>query len=337
MKKVIFMLMTVSLMFVSCESDSTSATADQAGTKVSTEVSKEFQALREQALEDITQRSTVYYSSESGVSFETNSKTHIIIPAHAIRSHHGESIYGEIEIVYIEIFNKSKMLVTNKPTMGLVNGERRLLETGGEFFLDITFEGQQVEIVRPIKVNINTTSSNSEPNGMVLWNGDINSNENLTWIPALVEEMRFENSGPVFEGERGDFYDVTLNRSSNFGWCNIDRFVNFDGPLAFITVEPPAGFDNHNSSVYLAVEGEDNMLAQFDEFNTTTNTFEEHGGLVSEGLKCHIIFVSGQGSNFIYSIQSVTVGPNASYSFSNSSLITTSNYSQLEAAIDALP
>ncbi|MBW3519130.1 hypothetical protein [Flavobacterium sp. NKUCC04_CG] len=337
MKKVFLLFMTASLMFVSCESESTTATSDKEGAKVSSEISDEFRALRERALEDITQRSTVFYSSERGGVFETNSSTQISIPADAIRAHNGERINGNIEIVYIEIFNKSKMAVTNKPTMGLVDGERRLLETGGEFYLDITYEGQQVDIVSPIKVNISTSNSDAEPTGMVLWNGDINNNENLTWIPAFAEDLRFENTGAVYEGGKNEFYDVVLTRSRNFGWCNIDVFVDFEGPLSFITVEPPAGFDDHNSSVYLAVEGQNNMLAQFDIFNASTNTFEEHGGLVSEGLKCHIIFVSGQGGNFIYSIQSVTVGPSASYSISNSSLITTSNYTQLEAAIDALP
>ncbi len=337
MKKVILMLMTVSLMFVSCESDSKSESTNELGKPVSSAVTEEFRALRNNALNDITQRKRVFYGGDKAVVFQTASKSSIVIPANSIRTRDGQSISGEIDIVYIEIFNKSKMVVTNKPTMGLVQGNRALLETGGEFFLDITFRGEQVEIVRPITVSINNTNSNAEARGMVLWNGDINNNENLTWLPASRENLSFENSGSVYEGERGDFYNVSLSNSRNFGWCNIDKLVRFNGQPVFITVQPPAGFNDSNSSVYLAVKGQDNMLAQFDVFNSATNTFEEHAGLVPVGLQCYIIFVSGQAGNFIYSIQSVTVGANATYSVSSSSLVTTNNYAQLEAAIEALP
>ncbi|MBW3519129.1 hypothetical protein [Flavobacterium sp. NKUCC04_CG] len=337
MKKVFFMLMTVSLMFVSCDSDSKTESTNELGKPVTSAVTEEFRELRQHALSDITQRKRVFYGGDKAVVFQTESKSSIVIPPHSIRTRGGQSISGEIDIVYIEIFNKSKMVVTNKPTMGLVQGNRALLETGGEFFLDITYRGEQVEIVRPITVSINNTNSDAVARGMVLWNGDINNNENLTWLPASREDLTFENSGSVYEGARGDFYNVNLNNSRNFGWCNIDKLVRFNGQPVFITVQPPAGFNDSNSSVYLAVKGEDNMLAQFDVFNNATNTFEEHAGLVPVGLECYIIFVSGQGGNFIYSIQAITVGANAAYTVPGSTLVTTTNYTDLEAAIEALP
>ncbi len=335
MKKVLFMLMALSLTFASCSSDTTSTEADNK--KTTSAIDVKLKKIREGALSDITQIHKVYFDSEKGAVLYTKSKSNIVIPPKSIVAHDGKEITGDIVIKYIEIFEKGKMAVTNKPTMGIVAGELTLLRTGGEFYLDITYQGEQVKVVNPIKINISTSNSKASPVGMVLWNGDINANDNLTWLPADTKDLSFENDGAIFGGKGGTFYDVLLNNSSSFGWCNIDIRSNMPGDKVKIEVVPPAGFNHTNSSVYLAVKGEENMLAQFDIFNSGTNTFEEHTGLLPVGLECHIIFVAQQNGNFIYSIISTTIGYNANYTVSSNSLISTNSYSDLETAIRQLP
>ncbi|MCP1997329.1 hypothetical protein [Flavobacterium sp. HSC-61S13] len=341
MKKVLFMLLTLSLTMASCSSDSVNTVESnqrEASSKATSGITQGLQSIRDKVLSDMNYGGKVNYTPKEGVVFYTKSKTNIVIPPHSIQTKDGKDVDGAIVIDYIEIFNKSKMAVANKPTMGLIGGQKGLLVTGGEFYLDIRHNGEQVVIVNPIKVNISTFNSKADPTGMVLWNGDINSDENLTWIPAQPTDLIFENDGTIFGGREGsDMYDVLVNNSSNFGWCNIDRLINFPGTKTKIGVIPPAGFNHTNSSVYLAVQGEDNMLAQFDVFNSGTNTFEEHTGLVPIGLKIHVIFVAEVNGNYVYSILSTTVGNNAIYTIPAGSLITTTSYNQVEAAINALP
>lgn len=340
MKKIIFMLMAASLMLTSCESENAvpESANQQQNTVSAAKTTQGLADLRAQALKDINLGGKVYYDSRRGLVYNTNMKSNIVIPAYAIKTKDGKDIFGDIEIDYIEIFTKSKMVVANKPTMGQISTQSKgLLETGGEFYLDIRYNGQQVDIVSPIKVNIDVNKSQANPVGMVLWNGDINSNTDLTWNPANTNNLAFEIDGGVFGGKNGTIYDVLVKNSSNFGWCNIDRLSSWPGTKTPITVKPPTGFNHTNSSVYLAIEGEDNMLAQFDMFDSVNNVFKEHYGLVPVGLKCHIIFVGEQSGNYVYNIQSVAVANNATYTVTNSSLITTTSYSQVEAAISALP
>jgi len=342
MKKLFFTLIAASFMFVSCDSESvTNETGNQTtqdNTK-SAKASPGLENLRNTALADINQGVTLYYDNKRGITFTTSTKGSIVIPPGSIATKDGKPINGNIKIEYIEIFNRAKMVVTNKPTVAnLPTGTKGFLVTGGEFFLDVTYNGQQVDIVTPLKVNINTSNSNANPINMALWNGAIDPNGDLTWNGANTNNLEFAADGAVFGGKGGTgIYDVLIKDSGSFGWCNIDRLSGWPGTKVNLTVTPPAGFNQSNSSVYLAVEGEDNMLAQFDIFDSSTNTFEEHAGLVPVGLDCHIIFVGEQSGNYVYYILSTSISSTGAYTVPSSGLITTTNYGQVETAILALP
>jgi len=342
MKKLIFTLLTATFIFISCDSESAfNETENQTtqNTTMSAKASPGLESLRKSALTDINQGGTVYYSDQRGITFTTNTKGSIVIPPGSIATKDGKPINGNIKIEYIEIFNRAKMVVTNKPTVAnLPTGQKGFLVTGGEFYLDITYNGQQVDVVTPIKVNIDTNNSNANPINMALWNGAIDTNGDLTWKGATTNDLEFAVDGAVFGGKGGTgVYDVLIKDSGSFGWCNIDRLMSWPGTKVKLKVTPPAGFNQSNSSVYLAVEGEDNMLAQFDMFYSATNTFEEHTGLVPVGLDCHIIFVGEQSGNYVYHIISGPISSTGTYTVPLSGLTTTTNYGQVETAILALP
>jgi len=342
MKKVFFTLMALSLTFASCDSDTTAPESSDTGSVTLPQTGAKptlgLQNLRKQALNDINQGGQANYNARLGLTFTTKSGSTIVIPAYSIKDQNGNDIFGTIKIDYIEIFTKEKMAVTNKPTLGVTSNQSvGVLETGGEFYLDIQYNGQQVAVSTPIKVNISTSSSQAISAGMVLWNGVLDGEENLLWNPtSATNGLVFENDGNIFGG-RGVLYDILVSNSSNFGWCNIDRFASFPGPKTTLTVVPPTGFNYTNSSVYIAVEGEDNMLVQVYKYNTANNTFVESNGWLPIGMKCHIIFVGEQSGNYVYRILSTTLGTNPTYTITNTSLITTTAYGQVEAAIAALP
>ena len=338
MKKFFLMFASAAFLF-SCNSDNNLPATNNFAPQANT-TSSALQELRNQAFNDMNGGGVVFYNSKEGVVFypKVKSNTKITIPPRAIRSASGQELNGEIRIDYVEIFDKSKMVVANTPTMGIGTGSevKRLLVTGGEFYLNITdMENQPVQVVAPIEVSINTGNSEANPNGMVLWNGERDNNDNLTWNQAETDQMSFENNEPVFV--EGGQYNVLIKNSSNFGWCNIDKFFQFGGNPTTIDVIVPSGFNYTNSSVYMAVAGQNNMMAQLDVFHPSTNSFSEHTGIVPEGLDVHLIFVGEQNGNYVYYIESLPLGPNATYDFSNANLITAPSYHDLEQAIQQLP
>ncbi|MCP1996865.1 hypothetical protein [Flavobacterium sp. HSC-61S13] len=338
MKKVFLMLMTMSLMFSSCNSDSSDST-DQGVDRLEAATSSNLKKLRAQALSDINTGGKVYYSSSKGAVFYSKSKSHIIIPAHAITTKNGKVIDGEIEIDFIEIFTKEKMVVTNKPTMSKDSkGTKDLLVTGGEFYLDIKYKDEQVEIVKPIQVNIDTSNSKADPNGMSLWSGDIDENDNLTWDTAPKDQVSFGDDGVVFNTKTGSqFYNVFIKITINLGWTNIDKILVKNGPRTTVHVQVPLAFNYTNSAVYIIVRGENNVLFQLSSFDFSNNAFGDNDAILPEGLDCYIVFTGEHNGNYVYSIIPTTLQSNAFYTIPSSSLITTTNYRQLEAAIEALP
>lgn len=330
----------MSLIFTSCNSDSTDS-KDQGVNRSEATVSPGLKSLRDKALSDINSGGKIIYNSSKGVVFysKSKSKTHIIIPANAITTKEGKDIDGEIEIDFIEIFSKEKMVVTNKPTMAQTTSKTRdLLVTGGEFYLDVKYKGEQVVIVKPIQVNVDTSKSKADPIGMLLWNGVTDVNDNLTWNASPKDDLSFANDGTIFNPKvTGPFYDVFVKNSSSFGWCNIDKILKQDGPRTTVHVQVPLAFNHTNSATYIVIKGENNALLQMYTFDSSNNTFGDDYEILPIGLDCYIVFVGEQNGNYIYSILATTLQSNASYSVPSSSLITTTNYQQLEAAIQALP
>jgi hypothetical protein len=109
-----------------------------------------------------------------------------------------------------------------------------------------------------------------------------------------------------------------------FGWFNCDRFASFTGPMTDIEIIVAEGYDNTNSAIFIAIEGEPNTLG---------NLYGEY----PVGLECYIIFVSvDEDGNWVYAVKPVTLTADASYTFTQDEL-NTATEAQVIAAINALP
>jgi hypothetical protein len=163
---------------------------------------------------------------------------------------------------------------------------------------------------------------------MILWEGTIDNDGNLTWDEAADPAV---GQGGVFA--EGNQYYAFLG---NFGWSNVDRFYNDPRPKTTILVGVPEGYNNTNSSVFLSYDGEDAGLANLDTYNPASGLFSEHYGQIPIGLECHVIFVTEEGNNWKYAIQSVTIAENGVITITDSetSIVTEA---QLTAIINGLP
>src|SRR5690606_15987683 len=97
----------------------------------------------------------------------------------------------------------------------------------------------------------NTGALDSE---MKLWEGNIDEDGNLAWEEKNRDGAQGKEAGMGANTQtaRYDIWD------SEFGWANVDRFYNDPRPKTQIKVTVPSGYNNENSGVYLAYEGEPN-------------------------------------------------------------------------------
>ncbi|WP_240723554.1 hypothetical protein [Flavobacterium sp. J27] len=323
----VFFASTVATLFISCENnDDNDCTGDCDPRPTATE----FAAIREDALLEMTQNfqldvtnGTTTFTSNNGVEIDINP---------ACLSLNGNPVTGLVDIKYIEVFDGGNMLVTDKTTMGVLpTGDLAMLISGGEFYINATQNGQQLNLNCSMNLRI-PTHLTAEENDMILWNGQIDADGNLEW--------REENDptgaqGGVFmeQAANGTAYYAFFN---NFGWTNVDKFYNYTGPKTQILATVPSGYNFENSAVYLHYDGEGNALAKLDTYDATTGQFSEHYGQIPIGLACHIIFATEDNGQWRYAIKSVTITANSIYNFTQGETVVGSE-AQLVAAINALP
>lgn len=266
-----------------------------------------FKNIRNIALNNHTQLFT-FNADDGYISLISDHGVEIKINANCLTDN-GNPVSGEVDLEYVEIFEKGSMLTTNKPTMGrLPDGGKALIITGGEFFLEVTQNGNILETNCGYQLVVPADLTGGPDHEMILWNGEIDEDGNLTW--DAVEEDVTGGGGLFVEGV--NYYVL----AENFGWTNVDRFYNDSRPKTQIQVQPPAGYNNQNSAVYLSYDGEQPALAQLDTFDNSLNIFSEHYGQIPIGLECHVIFVSESEGIWRYAIKPATITANAIITFS---------------------
>jgi hypothetical protein len=287
----------------------------------------EFKALENAALENITQNFQFIAENGTATFMSTKGVTISIYPG--CMTLNGNPVSGTVDLEYIEIFDKGTMAVTNKSTMGRMgDGNLSLLISGGEFYINATQNGQQLQINCGINLTIPTNLTNGFDPAMTLWEGTV-ENDSLIW-DEMDNESGQENGvggGENPTGGEGVFYYAYFG---NFGWTNVDRFYSDPRPKTTLLVDVPEGYDNQNSAVYISYDGEGNALAKLDTY-TNEGYFSEHYGMLPIGLACHVIFVTEEDGQFRYAIKAVTIQAGQIITFAFSETVTGSEQNLVDA------
>lgn len=277
---------------------------------------------------------TGFFTTENGVMFVINGNC---------LTKNGNPVTGMVDVQIVELFQRGDMLTTDKPTMGTMpSGDKALLISGGEFFLNITQDGEPVDEDCDIVATIPTNLTGGADTGMTLWKGN-GGDQDCDGIDddcdGFVWQERVDANDDPIEAEiqNGDggeqFYVAPFG---DFGWTNVDRFFSDPRPKTTILVEVPEGFNDENSRVYLSYVGEPNALAYLDTYDATTGLFSEHYGQIPIGLECHVIFTSEDNGAWLYGIKSVTIADGQTVEIIDADLNTASE-SELETLINGLP
>ena len=297
---------------------------------------EEFTALRMAVIDDLKQdfqfdAGTVgMFTTERGIQLTLNG---------TCLSKDGNAVTGMVNVELIEIFDRSTMLSTNKPTMGLTSeGDKALLISAGSFYVEATQNGEVLELSCPMQLIIPSDLTGGTDTQMTLWYGNGGDNDcdepcdgAVVWeeITENVEEAMNFSQGPDGEPAYYAYF-------SNFGWTNVDRFYTDPRPKTTLLVDVPEGFNDQNCVVYLSYGGEPNALAYLDTYDESTGMFSEHYGQIPVGLECHVIFASTDNGQWQYAIKSATIVEDGTIAILDADL-QVGTEAQLTAAINALP
>lgn len=321
LKHLLGTLLFAALAFTSCDNKDTDDLIIPA-------TAQEFKNIREKALDNITQNFQ-FDAADGSVTLTSDKGVQITINTNCLTKN-GNAITGAIDLEYVEIFDKGHMLVTNKPTMGIMaNNDKALLITGGEFFLEATQNGVALDTSCDVQLIVPAALTGGADNDMIMWNGIIDEDGELAWEEADREAAN--GKGGVFV-EGTNYYAFI----GTFGWSNVDRFYNDARPKTTILASVPEGYDNANCAIYLSYDGEDSGLARLDTYDPLTGLFSEHYGQIPIGLECHAIFVSEEDGNWKYAVKSATIAANDVITFSNNEMAVITE-AQLTTIINGLP
>ena len=317
------LLMTLTLL-TSCETKDDGDNDFNNAVDIAT--AQEFKNIKDIALANLTQNFS-FNADDGNITLTSANGVQININGNCLTLN-GNPVTGQVQLEYVELFEKGNMLTTNKPTMGtLPNGDKTLLITGGEFFIEAKQNGSALDTTCGLQLIIPASLTGGADPLMSLWEGEIDAEDNLTWDE--VEDAT--GQGGVFV-EGSEYYGLL----QGFGWSNVDRFYSDPRPKTLIQVQAPIGYNFTNSAVYLSYDGEDSGLAALDTYDGTLNLFSEHYGQIPIGLECHVIFVTEDNGIWRYAIKPVTIVANDIITFTMDDT-TTGTEATLTALINGLP
>lgn len=241
-----------------------------------------------------------------------NQGTKVYFPANSFGLN-GTPVTGNVTIELLEIYNKADMLLKDKSTLGEhANGDKEILKSAGEFFINATQGENQLELLAEATVNSKEIPlQDIEENMGVFTQG--NPDDNCDTIDADCDWVAADNNGDgeadgaKINAENNNEFATYSYQIGNFGWTNLDRWYSYSGPKTMIYVDVPEGFDTDNCAVYLSYDGEPTALARMDTYHTELDLFTEHYGMIPIGQEIHIIVVSEIDGILNYAIQGNTV------------------------------
>jgi hypothetical protein len=167
----------------------------------------------------------------------------------------GQIATGTAQLEVLIIKTKGQMIQHRMETMS----DGRLLESGGELFIRIVQNNQELALVNNQSITINYTIP-SIPNGtMNVFNGVENSNGQVNWV---LNRDSTRNTNTV-TGRRDSIlntnflYQLTTNR---LRWINCDYFRSDTLNLVKYCVQLPDSFTNINTSVFTVFRNLNAML-----------------------------------------------------------------------------
>lgn len=253
------------------------------------------------AAQPAPQKFTVQAGTQSSIVGQKG--TRVVFPAHAFVTQSGAPVSGTVNIEFKEIYEVWEMVLNNKFTQV----GRLPIESGGEFFLQATQNGQQLKVAPGVSLTAVLPTRNPLP-GMQVFTGsrfDSAGQSIFSWALASTPGNTVI-LGPDTLGVRD--YIMQFNQ---LDWINCDRFL--DEPVQEITARIVNPLDGEKPIVLLHLTGRKSIMWVW---NAGDGLYKN---LAPEGAATFIAFVNRNGQ-FYATFQPVQLERNKEYSLTMMSM-----------------
>jgi hypothetical protein len=172
---------------------------------------------------------TFTVNTDNGQSSITGAEgTKVTFPENAFTTSDGKPVTGSVSIELKEIYDKSDMVLSDRPT----TSDGRLLLSGGEIFIRATANGQALQLDSNTNILIELAQSTVDPN-MGLFLEDTDTSE-FNWTPIAIDSSRVivNDSNWVRDSIPCFYYNPShyIFSISTLGWINCDLFYYNPNP-----------------------------------------------------------------------------------------------------------
>jgi len=246
-------------------------------------------------------------NASNGILIKTENNTFIDIPSNILVDDQGNIVTDGVEIEVIEIFEKSDMVLLNKPTMT----KNDYLISRGEFFIKVKKNGKELKVKDGYKYKMYVPNKEPDPE-MELFYGNVDSGT-LIWEEAegdqrdniRVNEWQLQDSSNIYF----DFgYELFCDK---FTWINIDKYNDIpDEDKTSVCVELPEElYSPQNTVVFMVLKNEYSVVAFSPDADT--KRWCEPYGMVPKGWEVFIITISSLGDDvYHFGIVEATITEN---------------------------
>ncbi|MDN5203826.1 hypothetical protein QQ008_20715 [Fulvivirgaceae bacterium BMA10] len=206
----------------------------------------------------------------------------------------GGPCIGEIEVTFVEAYNKKDMLLSGKPTMA----DEQMLESGGEFYINITQGGEQVYIIegQQYEIKVPVANTRSDSTRMKVYLGLEGTAGNFTW------ELNENLNAPIDNGNYNIVYDELDT------WINLDYPTDLD-PLTTISTElDPEELITDSTRVFVAFKNVNSVV----EMSREDNLFIAKN--IPAGQEIYLVAITkGDTENIYLGLNSVISEPDLAW------------------------
>jgi hypothetical protein len=200
----------------------------------------------------------------------------------------GQAITGKVNIEALLIKNKGDMILMNKPTSS--NGQ--LLVSGGEIFISLNQNGQQLLLASNARVAIRYADAAPNPL-MKLFYGDETNPQQFNWIPSR---------DSIFASNQ--FYEIV---STKLRWINCDYFYDTVGTTrSTVSAYLPFNYTNANTETFLVFKNIRSVLGMYGDVAEKRFISSKVPG----GLPATVVAISKQGNDYFLGKEQITTGIN---------------------------
>ena len=225
-----------------------------------------------------------------------------IFPPNSCVGNTGTIVTGNVKVEVLLVKKKGDMVRMNKPT----SSNNRLLVSGGELFISLKKEGNEVHLAPNIKIRMKYQDAPISTQ-MKFFRGDESNPERFNWLPAT-DSANFVS--PNIQG-----YEIFTN---HLHWVNCDYFYDTTGiARVSVTADLASYFTNANTIAFTVFKDFRAVVGMYGDI--TTRKFSTYRLPVGKAIT--VVVISKQGNDYFLGAESAVTATPTSGNTSTQSVI----------------